>query len=60
MFKLLGLALAIYTLRAAYTGQVHAKAGIGGRAVARADDPEYFWVVIVIYFGLSIALITVF
>jgi hypothetical protein len=55
---LLGLALAIYTLRAAYTGRVHAKAGIGGRAVSRAEDPEYFWVVILIYLGLSIALIT--
>lgn len=60
IFALVGVALGIYTLRAAYVGRVHANAGIGGRAVSRADDPEYFWVVIVIYLALSVTLITVF
>lgn len=51
---------AVYDLRDQARGEVYAKSGVRGRVVSRADSPEYFWVVIVIYAGLSVALITVF
>lgn len=57
LFKLLGVALAIYTLYAAATGEVFAKAGAGGRAVSRRESPAYFWVVVAIYAMLSVALV---
>jgi len=60
MFKTLGIPAALYTLYAAFTGTVFTKSGPRGRMVSRKDSPEYFWVVIVIYLGLSIALMTVF
>ena len=60
MFKALGLLVALYTVYAALTGAVYARSGPGGRVVARAESPEYFWIVIVIYAGLSVALLTVF
>lgn len=60
MFKLIGVLLALYTTYAAIGGQVHAKSGIRWRTVLKAETPGYFWTVIVIYAGLSLALITVF
>lgn len=60
MFKILGILVGLYTLYAAITGEVYEKSGAGGRTVSKADSPEYFWVVVVIYAGLSVALITVF
>lgn len=60
VFKLLGAMLALYTAIAIMTGQVFAKSGPGGRTVSRQESPEYFWIVIVIYAGLSLALMTVF
>jgi hypothetical protein len=60
MFKTLGLLVALYTLYAAFTGTVYTKAGPRGRMLSRKDSPEYFWVVIAIYLGLSIVLMTVF
>lgn len=60
MFKLVGALLALYTTYAAISGQVFAKSGISGRTVLKAESPGYFWVVIVIYATLSVALITVF
>ena len=60
MFKLLGLVLAVYVVFAAVTGQVLVKAGMGGRRVHRDESPEYFWVCIVIYAGLAVALMTLF
>lgn len=59
MFKTLGVLLAFYTAYAAASGQVFAKSGPSGRTVSRADSPEYFWIVIVIYAALSAALIAV-
>jgi hypothetical protein len=58
MFKTLGILVAFYTIYATYTGKVYIKSGAAGRLVSRDDSPEYFWVVIIIYTGLSIALIT--
>lgn len=60
MFKVLGILVGLYTLYAAMNGKVYAKSGAWGRTVSRVDSPEYFWVVIAIYAGLSVALITIF
>jgi hypothetical protein len=62
MFKLLGIIVAVYTLWAAFDGQVYAKTRgfAGARIVSKDDEPRYFWVVIAIYGGLSIALMTIF
>lgn len=60
MFKILGLLVGLYTLYATLKGEVYAKDGASGRVVSRAESPEYFWVVIAIYAGLSVALLTVF
>ena len=62
MFKLLGILVAAYTLWAAFDGKVYAKSGglWGARMITKENEPHYFWVVIAIYGGLSIALMTVF
>ncbi|HEX6315529.1 MAG TPA: hypothetical protein VFZ73_11745 [Gemmatimonadaceae bacterium] len=60
MFKLLGVAVAVYTVYAIMRGEVHAKDGPGGRIVSRVRSPEYFWMVVVTYSALAIALLTVF
>lgn len=60
MFKILGAALAVYTLHAAWTGRVFAKDGIRMRSVMREDAPGYFRAVIGVYAALSLALLTVF
>lgn len=60
MFKLLGVVLAVYVCHAVATGRVIAKAGAGSREVLRDESPGYYWTVIAIYAGLSVALFTVF
>lgn len=60
MFKFLGAALAVYVCYAAIIGSVYAKSGISGRHVFREESPVYFWAVIAIYAGLSLALILLF
>jgi hypothetical protein len=60
MFKALGIIVGFYTVYAAIAGKVYIKSGPGGRWVFRNESPEYFWIVIVIYLALSIALVTVF
>ena len=60
MFKLLGILLAVYTAYSAMRGEVYAKERAWGRHFRRADEPRMFWSIIVIYSGLSIALLTVF
>lgn len=59
MFKLIGVVVALYTLYAVMRGEVYAKDGPGGRTVSRLKSPEYFWMVIVTYGALSVALMTV-
>lgn len=56
MFKVLGVLVALYVVYAAIDGKVYTKSGPGGRTVFRQDSPEYFWVVILIYAGLGLAL----
>lgn len=60
MFAAFGIALALYTVLAAATGQVWSKSGPGGRTVSREASPERFWIVITLYAGLSVALILFF
>lgn len=60
MFKAIGLLVAIYAVYSIVTGRVYAKSGVGGRVVSRQESPEYFWCVVVIYAGLSAALIWLF
>jgi len=60
MFKALGLIVGLYALYAAVAGEVYAKNGAWGRTVSRSESPEYFWIVIAIYAGLALALVTVF
>lgn len=60
MFKLLGAAVAAYVAYGVSIGRIYAKSGPWGRVVSRDHEPRYFWVVIVIYAGLALALLTVF
>lgn len=60
MFKALGIAVGLYGLYAAIVGRVFIKSGPGGRWVVRSESPEYFWISVIVYFALSIALVTVF
>lgn len=60
MFKGLGVLVIIYAIYAAFAGEVYAKSGPAGKMFTRQEYPRYFWVVIVIYLGLGIALLTVF
>lgn len=60
LFDALGLVLGGYTIYAAVQGRVYAKRGPWGEAIHRDDRPGYFWTVIAIYAGLSVALVTVF
>ena len=60
MFKLLGVLVGLYAAYAAVSGRVYARSGVWGRMVSRQESPEYFWTIVVIYFGLAIALLTVF
>ncbi len=60
MFALLGIGVLFYTACAIVNGQVYAKSGLRGRTVSREESPRYFWMMIVIYTGLGVALLTVF
>ncbi|MGH6893159.1 MAG: hypothetical protein ACREEP_12950 [Dongiaceae bacterium] len=60
MFKAIGILVALYTAYAAVSGKVYARSGPGGRMISRRESPRYFRVVIAIYAGLSVALLTVF
>jgi hypothetical protein len=54
-FKGIGILVFLYTFYCLFTGEVYAKDKASGRTVIRADEPGYYWTIIVIYFGLSIA-----
>ncbi len=60
MFKLIGILVAIYTLYAAYRGEVYAKHRAWGQSILRSERPGYFWVVIAVYGLLALALLTIF
>lgn len=60
MFTLIGIGTLIYTGYSAWRGEVFAKSGWRGRVVSRLQSPEYFWIVIVSYTALGVALLAVF
>lgn len=60
MFAIIGILLAFYVLYAVLAGEVYSKAGAWGRSISRRESPGDFWMTIVIYAGLAIALVTVF
>ena len=62
MFKLLGIAVAVYVVFAAFDGRVYAERAWLRRPsrVERSAEPRWFWTVIAIYGALAVALITVF
>ena len=59
-FKGLGIAVLVYTLYAANRGRVYARSGAWGRVIEREKERTYFWVVVTIYAGLSLALFFLF
>ena len=59
-FKGLAIAVLAYTLHAVSRGRVYARFGLWGRTIARETEPRYFWVVVAIYAGLSLALFFLF
>lgn len=60
IFKAFGLVFLVYAIWASVTGVVWAKGGTRSRRIVREESPVYFWVIIVIYAGMSAALMTVF
>lgn len=60
MFDLLGGLVAAYVVYALFEGSVLAKRGPWGERIERATEPHRYWVVVAIYTGLAIALVTVF
>lgn len=60
MFKVIGGLFALYIAYAAISGKVSARSGVFRRTISRQDSPRYFWTIIIIYAGLSGALMTVF
>jgi hypothetical protein len=56
MFKLIGVALAVYTVYAFVKGEVYARSFVMGRKVTRTEDENYFLTVIAIYGLLSVGL----
>jgi len=60
VFKLLGILVALYVAYAVATGQVYAKRGLWGSLCKRSERPLYYWAVVTVYSGLSVALILVF
>lgn len=60
LFSVLGVLIGLYTVYAASQGEVHAKSGIRWATITRSESPGYFWIVIIIYAGLSLALMFLF
>jgi hypothetical protein len=57
VFDMLGVLLAIYAVYAAWSGSVFARQGPWGRMFRRDEGQAYFWSIVAIYAGLSVALI---
>ena len=60
LFDALGALLAIYVGVSVTRGHVFAKSGPWGRRVSRDTEPQRFWAIIVLYAGLSLALVFLF
>jgi hypothetical protein len=60
LFQIVALPVALYTLYAVIAGEVFAKAGVWGKTITRDDQPVEYWMTIVIYAALALALATLF
>jgi hypothetical protein len=60
VFKGLGALLALYVVYGLTAGAVYAKRGSWGATVKRAEEPFNYWATIVVYCGLSLALLFLF
>jgi len=60
LFKVLGVGVGLYAMYAVAVGHVYAKSGVSYQRIDRDGRPRYFWTVIGIYAGLSVALFLVF
>ncbi len=60
MFKMIGILVAAYAAYCVLRGEVFVKSGVWGKSIFRDESPTAFWVSIVIYAGLAVALVTVF
>jgi len=59
-FKFVGALLALYIVQCLSSGSVKVRAGWGSRVYERDSSPGQFWMAIVIYGLLCVALVTVF
>ncbi|MEZ5436191.1 MAG: hypothetical protein R3E67_06585 [Pseudomonadales bacterium] len=60
MFKMIAAVVALYVAYSIFRGEVFVKSGVWGKSLSREESPTEFWLAIVIYAGLAIALATVF
>jgi hypothetical protein len=59
-FKFVGVLLALYIVQCLSSGSVKVRAGWGSRVYGRDSAPGQFWMAIVIYGLLCVALVAVF
>ena len=59
-FKIIGFTVFAYTVYAIIQGRIYTKSGAGGAVVSKEKSPDAFWLTVAIYFGLSIALCSIF
>lgn len=60
IFKILGVLLACYAVRALTTGAVYARSGVWGRTFRREEHAWQYWSALIVYALLSLALVFVF
>ena len=60
LIQIIGVAVGAYAIYAASVGRALGGANISPRFVSRSIEPAYFWVLVAIYAGLSMALIFLF
>ena len=60
MWQGIGVLVGLYTLFSVLRGEVHARSGMHMETIYRQQKPGAFWMMIVIYGGLTVALFTVF
>ncbi len=55
MFKIIAAFIAGYVAYSVLRGEVFIKSGVWGKSISREESPTEFWLAIVIYTGLAIA-----
>jgi hypothetical protein len=56
-FRLLGVLLGLYVAYGVANGEVYARSGVWGRTFRRDEDSWSYWSTIVVYCGLTLALL---